>query len=216
MLRLVGRVALLVLGVTVMPLLLMRAAPYSSSAVGEFFAASCTLMPCWQGIRPGETTTHQALAILRGHRWVTDISEVDEPRTVLIYWSWSRDYPFADTLTQQQSIVIAYDGIVQQIYLSTGLPLGDLWLTFGEPDYGSLSYVYEIRRVRMDNTTMFDRVGIAATASVYTDCVVDYPNFWRAPVDLWLQKAPPRDDSAAPLHAETMLKGYFQVLSSSC
>src|SRR5579871_5051602 len=108
LLRLIARLSLLLLIMAAALLILIRAQRYDGARVSQFFNA-CTPMPCWQGIRPGDTSINEALSILRAHPWVQTISEVyaspyeGDTRTVLIYWTWSSGYPFAgsDTPTQQ-------------------------------------------------------------------------------------------------------------------
>lgn len=225
MLRVLARLALLLVGVTSASLLLIRAPGYDDSAIQRFFAASCTPMPCWQGIRPGETTTTEALDRLRAHPWVGTVSEVyaspyeGNTRTVLIYWTWSSSYPFAgDAPETQQGIIITNEGIVQQIFLTTSLALGDIWLAFGSPDSGLIDYTYDTHHLRMDNTSLFARDGVAATASVLTDCTEDYPDFWHVPVYMWLQSSASLSNynMAYSTYTTMMHRGYHQVLASLC
>ena len=225
LLRLLTRLALLLIGLMTAALLLIHAPRYDDSAVQSFFAASCTSLPCWQGIRPGETTTTQALAVLRAHPWVGTVSEVyaspyeGNNSAVLIYWTWSSRYPFVgDSEIMQQGIIITNYGIVQQIYLTTSLSLGDMWLALGSPDSGVIDYTYDTKRLRVDNTALFARDGVVATASVLTSCVAENPDFWDQPVYLWLQTSASLSDGslAFPAYIRMMHDGYHQVRGSFC
>ena len=226
MLRVLARIMPLIVGLCMALLLLMHVPPVDDSELQRFFAASCTALPCWQGIRPGETTVAQALTILRAHPWVQTVSEVytspyeGSTNTILLYWTWSSRYPFAaSNSTPQQGIIITDQRIVRQIYLTTNLRLGDLWLALGDPQGGMVDYVFDTQRLRVDNTALFAHSGIAATASLVTRCDnADYPDFWRIPVYLWLQSSASLESSsvADPHYLRTLRAGYQQARASSC
>ncbi|HVU13744.1 MAG TPA: hypothetical protein VHD90_20850 [Phototrophicaceae bacterium] len=224
MLRPVARLMLLLIAVAALLLTLIRAQRYDDGGVKRFFNA-CAPMPCWGDIHPGETTLNQALAILRAHPWVETVSEVyaspyeGDTRTVLIYWTWSSGYPFGGvSRPTQQGIIITDQGIVRQVYLTTSLALGDLWLAFGNPQGGLVDYIYDTRHVRVDDTALFIRQGIAATATLIADCTDQYPNFWRTPVYLWLQTnvALANGSAAYPSYLRLLHLGYQQVRASFC
>ena len=216
-LRMLARLALsFVVGIAAL-LLLIGSQRYDSSSVVRFFAQSCSSMPCWQGIRPGTTTTSEALAVLRALPWVEQISPVyaspnaNNNGTVLIYWKWSRSYPFADTRALvQQGIIVTDEGVVRQIYLTTGIPLGDLWLTLGSAEGGVINSLTDQQRLRVDQTSFFVRDGLAATASLYADCSTELASFWHTPVYFWLRTNMPLPDRT-PLSAQ-----YQQVHASLC
>ncbi len=224
MLRPVARLMLPLVAATALTLTLIHAQGYDSGDVNRFFNA-CTPMPCWQDIRPGETTLNQALAILRVHPWIETISEVyaspyeGDTRTVLIYWTWSSGYPFGGVSTPtQQGIIITDQGVVRQVYLTTSLTFGDLWLAFGNPQGGLVDYIYDTRHVRIDDTALFIPQGIAATASLTADCTDQYPNFWHAPVYLWLQTNVTLANGGAPYptYLRMLHLNYQQVRASFC
>jgi hypothetical protein len=199
-------------------LLLIGARRYDGSTVAAFFAESCEAMPCWQGIRPGTTTINQALAILSSHPWIADISEVNTSSnlntsgTVLIYWRWSARYPFIDGVrtSHQPGILVTDQGLVRQIYLTTSIPLGDLWLALGGAQERTLNAQVDQQRLRIDNTALFVNDGIAATATLYGDCLTEPVGFWQTPVFLWLRDTLPPPD-VAPLNLQ-----YQQVRALFC
>jgi len=211
MVRVVVRLALIWSAVMAVMVLLICAPRYDGSAVTSLFSAPCSLsMPCWQGIRPGTTTLNQALAILSTHPWIEQISEVNSSLksetsgTVLIYWRWSAAYPFSDGVrtSHQQGIVVTDQGIVRQIYLTTNIPLGDLWLALGGTDARTLNGLNDQLRLRIDNTALFVSDGIAATASLYSDCLTDLSSFWQTPVYMWLRDSLPPPDVSTPLNLQ--------------
>ena len=208
--RLLARLTLMLVLVMMALLLLICAPRYDGRAVTTFFADSCSSMPCWQGIRPGTTTLNQALAILSTHPWIGQISEVtsstnaETSGTVLIYWRWSAAYPFSDGVrtSHQQGIIVTDQGLVRQIYLTTNIPLGDLWLTLGGADARTLNSVDDQQRLRIDNTALFVSDGITATASLYGDCLTDVSNFWQTPVYLWMLSNLTLPDRSTPLNVQ--------------
>ncbi len=95
--------------------------------------------PCWAGIRPGETTSDEALAILGAHPWVAsiDASTSDGRQIGNIRFRWeARRYlnPNIDNI-----ISMAYASeVVDTVALRTEVPLGAMWLMLGPPDFASV------------------------------------------------------------------------------
>jgi hypothetical protein len=216
--RMLVRLALALVVIMAALLLLISARDYDSSRVTRFFAASCRSMPCWQGIHPGTTTTSEAVAVLRALPWVEEISPVyaspnaNRNGTVLIYWNWSRSYPYANPRnSDQQGIIVTEQGIVRQIYLTTGIALGDLWLTLGSAEGGVINPLDDQQEnLRVEETWFFVRDGLAATASRFADCSTMLANYWHTPVYLWLRtNMPPPDET--PVSAQ-----FQQVHASLC
>lgn len=224
MFRLLARCALLLASITVVALVLIRLRDYDGSQINQFFD-SCTPMPCWQGIRPDETTTEEALDILHAHPWVDTVTEMVAARyassdpTTLLIWTWSDAYPFASsTPVIQQGVIITEHGLVHQIYLTTGIPLGDIWLALGSPDGGTVDYIYDTRNLRIENTALFSQQGVAATTSIFTDCSMLFPNVWRTGVYMWLQDGASLGAANVeyPVYLNVLRRGYHQVRASFC
>ncbi len=226
MFRLLLRVALLLPILTGALIVLMHGQAYDDARIMGFFdRQTCTPMPCWQGIRPGETKINQALAILRRHPWVDKVSEVypvpyaGNTTTILIYWTWSSAYPFAGSLNySEQGIIITEKGWVRQIYLTSSIPFGDLWLALGGADGGAVEYQFDTQSVRMDNTALFADEGVAATAMLTTDCSYTYPDLWRTPVYMWLKtgSALGTGDVAFSAYLRGLYIGYQRVWAALC
>lgn len=225
MFRLLARSALLLAVVTAAGLALIRLRGYDDSAVSQFFD-SCTPMPCWQGIRPGETTTDAAIAILQAHPWVDTVRRAfgepypGAPTTTLVYWTWSSRYPFAEAYPfTRQGMLVTDQGIVQRISLTTGILLGDIWLALGSPDGGAVDYAsYTSHSVLIENTALFSHAGVAATANLSTDCAFRYPNLWDTAVHLWLQDGSTLgvEHVAYPMYLKVMRTGYHRIRASFC
>ena len=222
------RVGLLLTALLTAAVLLIHSQRYDSSSLTEFFAG-CTPMPCWQGIHPGVTSAAEATAILEAHPWVEDLAELtsttsqDGSQIVVLHWTWSKRYPFhypfdEPTPFSTEGTIIFSDGIVQQIFVTSGLLLGDVWLTYGTPSSGTVDYTYQSNHLRVDVTALFDTVGLFATARVINDCSIANVDYWRTPVYFWVQ---PRtglvyDFVNFPLYMKAMRTGYPQIRAAVC
>lgn len=225
MFRLLARSALVIAVLGAASLALIRLRDYDDSTVSQFFD-SCTPMPCWQGIRPGVTTSEEAFAILQNHPWVNAIWGVNGAAypggdlSPLIYWRWSENYPFAgDVPFGQQGIMVMSRGVVRQIYLTANIPFGDIWLTLGDPDSGVVDYIFDTpKNILIENTSLFSDAGASVTARLSTDCAVRFPDLWRAGVYMWLQDGSTLDagNVAYPMYMNVMRTGYHRLWSLIC
>ncbi len=118
----------------------IHAQPHDDHALRDLLAPpdGCP-MPCFMGIRPGTTTTREAVAILRAHEWIgeTTILYNRAGQVYLIQWSWSGTQP---RLVDASKLAHLYarDNIVYSITTPTRVPFGDIWLTLGRPDRGGV------------------------------------------------------------------------------
>lgn len=220
MVRPLARFALLLPTLMTALLLLIHVPRYDAAPITRFFD-DCAI-PCWQGIRPGVTGINSALAILHAHPWVDGVSQVNpvpfegNTTTVLVYWTWSRDYPYATALAySEQGILITERGVVRQIYLTTSIPFGDLWLALGGADGGLVTSLYDAGSIRIDSTAHYAGAGVTASGMVYANCAVAYPDLWRAPVYLWL-----RDNAADAANDEAFAAytrpGFTRIRAALC
>ena len=125
---------------------LIRARPYDDAELRGFLnpPEACPA-PCFMGIRPDVTRTDEVLAALESHAWVERafLVDTDIPGQTRIDWRWSRQQqnPLAARLP---GYINLRHGVVQNVSVSTMIPLGDVWLTRGQPDTYLLSvYQYE-------------------------------------------------------------------------
>ncbi len=89
--------------------------------------------PCFMGVRPGETTIEEALAILEAHEWVEEGSVVHE-YSAYASWEWSGSQP--EAIYRGYSYPPGYlyydeQGVVSYISITTDIPFGAIPLTFG-------------------------------------------------------------------------------------
>lgn len=183
-------------------LLLIRAQPYDDSELRAFIVPSdgCDA-PCFIGIRPGVTRVGDAIAILESHQWVETVLMVaPDPRaSQRINWQWRDDAPFfvQSGKLRNGGTLFVQQGIVQNIDVMTGIPLGTLWLRWGIPEKytslaqtggpiggplppRSLTYVYhDIIVIGWTECANFRRFWEAKTEMIFGD------------PDIWLQSVIP-------------------------
>jgi hypothetical protein len=144
MFRLLLRFALLLTLLVALPIVLIRAQPYDDSDLRAFLIPpeGCP-MPCFMGIRPGVTTVEEAIAILEGHEWVTnlvvdlDTNELYPPPNIsgTITWEWSGLQPLAvDTLAPAQLRI--RDSRTTTFRVPLNITFGQILLSLGMPDDG--------------------------------------------------------------------------------
>jgi hypothetical protein len=150
-------------------------------------------MPCWIGIRPGETTIDHAVELLEAHPWIEHVSRDDTPLYTYVYWRWNGQQP--DFAFNDSARMPAYlwannnaQGIVQYIALPTRIPYADIWLMLGKPELGA----YMVSDTR-GAATLADRpntrhVAAYFDSSVVVDSSVFCPTrsnaFWQAGVSI--------------------------------
>ena len=135
LLRLIIKLALLVSVVCVTPIALIRAQPYDDSELRAFLTPpeGCPA-PCFMGIRPGVTTTEEAIAILEGHEWVQEIKVATDKSLIWIEWNaltplsidQLHPYPYS-------SYVYNLDKVVRVVNIKTPYPVGAIYLLDGQP-----------------------------------------------------------------------------------
>lgn len=116
---------------------LVRAQPYENEEARAllFPPANCPA-PCWQGIRPDDTSIQEAFALLRAHPWVAEIDE----RFYDIYtanWQWSAQRPPLIQETNSNGLWFSSHGRVTSVEILTHIRLGDVRLLLGRPAWTS-------------------------------------------------------------------------------
>lgn len=87
-------------------------------------------MPCFLGIRLGETRADDAVAILEAHSWVSDVqySGVGDRQTGSIRWRWSFDAPIYFNSFRDNVLSLDYQTeVVTGITLRLDHPTADVW-----------------------------------------------------------------------------------------
>ncbi|RMF79982.1 MAG: hypothetical protein D6737_09660 [Chloroflexi bacterium] len=159
---------------------LIRAQPHDDDGLDAFLAPSETcVLPCWQGIRPGETTMREAVAILRNHAWVESVN-VDAGALIyglgFVTWTWNGQQP--DFISDEISSIAIEESLVSQIIISTNVRFGELWLLQYAPRLGQVN----VRATQSEHAVMF-MPGTSRVSSFVT-CPLSSRAFWNAPVIL--------------------------------
>lgn len=115
-------------------MLLIHAQPADSSVLHDFLAApdGCPA-PCFMGIRPGITSTDQAIHLLRNHEWVRGVDWRSNPKAIYIHWSSA---PPGYINTQPVGVLNVENRLVRSIQIETRIPLSELWVQYGPADWG--------------------------------------------------------------------------------
>lgn len=106
--------------------------------------------PCWQGIRPGETTADEAYEMLLSNEWVLDVAETPGK----ISWWWNGEQPgvYDDSGRAFHGRIelgmVDEVETVMAIVLETNVPYGDIALTLGQADTLTLYSVPETETTR--------------------------------------------------------------------
>lgn len=177
---------------------LIHAQPYDTAELRALLTPpdDCP-MPCFMGIRPGVTSSYEAIGILERHEWVDEVRVAYHGVTQFpdsIDWTWSGSESSLVSYTYNGFPQPGYLGIRQGTVVFVSIPtvisLGDLWLTWGAPD--------EFRFTTVQGNT--DSPITLAYVNAYTRhnfwvtgagrCPY-FPTFWREPVVLTI--AEPRE-----------------------
>ncbi len=177
LLRLTGWVT----AVCTVAVLLIRFQSYDDSTLRTFLIPPNCPLPCFLGIRPGVTTTEEAIAILNAHPWV---KAVHRPRQT-ITWEWNGAQP---AWMGNRAGTIRLEGeTVKEISMFTTLLLGDIWLlqrpekTLYTRTFDQNIYIY---------TSFYQDEGFQFQGRV--QCPLRAANFWSARQSLQI---PARRDS---------------------
>jgi hypothetical protein len=153
------------------------------------------------GIQPGVTDVNEAINILQNHPWVLKliIQTPDPSASQQINWQWREDAPLfvQSGKLRNGGALFVQRGIVQNIDVMTGIPLGTAWLRWGIPEkYTSLTQtggpIGGTIPPRPLTYVYHDIIFIG-----WTECA-DFGRFWEAKLEMifgdpktWLQSVLP-------------------------
>jgi hypothetical protein len=153
MLRPLLKLSLLLIVLLVLPIFLIRAQPYDDSELRAFLTPPDCPAPCFMGIRPGVTTFGEAIKLLEGHEWVTNIQlelyESDLFNYGTLTWDWRDMTPGYMDRENQSSVTLIWKDSIEQtgdldtdvfvgtIQIFTHFPLYTVQQFMGEPDSGN-------------------------------------------------------------------------------
>lgn len=168
-----GRMALLLSTLWLLPLLLIRAQPYDPSdlRIALSPAVDCPA-PCFLGVRPG-TRWDDAAAILAQNAWVAGPRNDNAALYASWGWQWNETAPAWINRVGRSLMVL--DGVrVNIVVVETTITWGDFLLAFGKPDqyrlvaaHDGLSYDYRHVGWYADRAMLVVANGICWPGTVY-------------------------------------------------
>ncbi len=168
---------------------LIHAQPYDDTELRALLTPrdNCP-MPCFMGIRPGITSSYEAVGILEAHKWVDEVRVAYHGVTQFpdsVDWSWNGSEPDLISYTYGGFPHPAYLGVrqgtVEFISIPTVISLGDLWLVWGAPDEFRFTTVEgdansPVITVYVNGYTRYNFWVNGSVRCPY------FPAFWREPV----------------------------------
>ncbi|MEP7293080.1 MAG: hypothetical protein ABI835_14960 [Chloroflexota bacterium] len=153
--------------------------------------------PGWQGVEPGVTARGEALALLDAAGWT-----LDDECNAAVYercYAFRHDGVRASEPDAVAFVYVAREQVAQIALLRFGLSLGDLWLTFGAPDYVAIP-PERIRAASFDTALWFGSTGISTRIGF--PCPADFRDMLRRPVStilVWARGTAMRETDAGTI-----------------
>jgi hypothetical protein len=143
--------------------------------------------PCFMGIRPGITGAREALSLLYGHEWATRVADhtsyaittdpVPSGLAGEILWQWSGQQPAWIDASINGRLWVSRS-VVQSVYVSTRLRLGDIRLGLGTPDLEVVLFDASRRQINY-------RAGYSAAAMIFiSGRLCPARDFWHTMVSI--------------------------------
>lgn len=178
MLRLLLKIMLLLVLLTVALIGVVRSEPADDAALHQVIVPICDT-PCWQGIKTDVTTRQEATALLQASPWVAQVYQTP----VAVTWRWSGQQPALIDGTKDGLLQIA-GNVVTQIRIQTLISFGDVWLLLDRPDDARLAQ--PLTRSSAYQIVAYETVGVEVMSSF--DCPVAPSVFWTTTITLGMGK----------------------------
>jgi hypothetical protein len=124
-------------------MVLIRAQPYDDHELRALLLPEGCEMPCFMGIRPGVTTADEAIRLLQASEWTNSVNTYDNGDTQqlgTVTWRWN-DHASHFLSAADINTLSVTDNIVENIYIWTSVPFGEMWLTLGTASQYGLTTV---------------------------------------------------------------------------
>jgi hypothetical protein len=179
--------------------LLITSQPYQNPAEMFFGEQECQ-MPCWQGIRPGESSRADIEAFLQSHAWIdqsslSNSSRISDATAAFYQWRWSAQFPFpppfiddalaiVDGMVGISSGTTRADGVdrLMTLRVSTHLRVADLWLLFGPPQ--AFTSAYLTTDITLHEMTLFTLGGSGINITAHQQCPLNLRTLLESPVSI--------------------------------
>lgn len=149
MMILLLRHTLLLTVLLALPIFAIRAQPYDDSELRAFLAppTGCPA-PCFMGIRPGVTTVRDARMRLEAEPSLANTVGINTPRGL----RFRANHPHSLIADSIFSYLETDNNVIQWLRVHTNISLGDVWVTYGPPDWG-------VRTYTMDSSLIYYTIG---------------------------------------------------------
>jgi hypothetical protein len=191
MIRFYMRLILLPSMIFMAVVLLIRAQPNDDHVFRQALMPGGCLAPCFMGIRPGVTTSKDALTLLKTHSWIAAVNTIDSEKPDQIWWTWNQNAP--DILKSApisptfpiNGEVHSNSELVSSIRFRPNLTLGDIVLAMGLPPasqfvFGGIILIPN-RSVPAIITLEYEKDGFWATGTAKCPYTA---NLWDIPAQL--------------------------------
>jgi hypothetical protein len=167
---------------------IIHALPYDSGELDALLRPDTCAMPCWAGIRPGQSRVEELSRMLQENRWAADLKfnysmQID---TGLLIWRWVNP---PSALIERRRVGTAWieKNIVQWIGIPTTLSFGDVWLFFDHPQMGA-TQLTSLIPPRINHYASYYQSAIQIRSTVF--CPVRVQAFWESRVDVVIGARP--------------------------
>lgn len=152
----------------------IHAPPSDVDAARAFLGGptSACAPPCFMGIRPGETTSREAIERLRDSPWVKAVYQTEADS--VITWDWSDRRPGWIDGTSPGHLVADSRRVVTYVDVQSNVPAATLWLAYGAPPRGFITS----RTRQMIHFIGYPDAGL--DAYVLVRCPASAHDFWSA------------------------------------
>lgn len=207
MIRFYLRLGLILLSLLTGMLLLIHAQPYDDHELRALLLPEDCPIPCFMGIRPGETTREEAIRLLKASDQI-EIKSSNGPDTNLgapMSFSWLKNKPRLIAESSQLTIVFQSSDPNRVIQISFRLQrevtLGDFYLAFGMPSRylgsitdasNSTTHRYQVRLLYL-----YDKYHISFVT--ISDCPLKWMLLLQQPVSRIEYDARMRMDGTKPM-----------------
>mgnify|MGYP000869511859 CR=1 FL=1 len=151
--------------------------------------------PCWQGIRPGSTSSSAGIERLNQMPWITDLSVIQGIVSYdsIVRWAWNQPPNGLDGTRDGR--MWTHQGQVYLLELPLKLRLATVWNALGPPDW------IELTRSPQQPPAVFIHAYFDAgrlELDGIVECPVSWWRIWMAPVDAQFREQVPLAPTASP------------------
>ncbi len=140
--------------------------------------------PCWMDVRAGEMPGEAAVALLKNHMWVEDVTffqPIDDINTRYFGWRWNGRQPAWIDATWRGEMRV-YKTTVAGLKVHTHLTLGEIWLSLGGTNRGILIPASDNPDRDVTHIVVFPAQSLLVRATMSRR--VSLREYWFSPVEI--------------------------------